>query len=73
MDPKSQEALGLMAEIIAYEQAQPGESDFTLGDLTPYLKLYKFQIQNPWVIPVGIGLLLVGAGSLLYWLGRRAT
>ena len=72
MDDKSREALALMAEIIAYEGTQPGESNFSIGDLTPYLKVYKFQIQNPWVIPVGLSLLAVGAGTLLYYLGKRA-
>lgn len=65
LDPAARETINLVREIIddEIERAKADTTPFRLADLLPWLRSYRFVRKNPWVIPVGIGAMLLGVAG----------
>ena len=60
--PADAEAAALLAEIIAAESMESGNT--SLRDLTPKLKAYRFHQKYPYALPAIGAILLLGAFAL---------
>ena len=75
-NPRAQESIGVIKDIVAIETAGPSaEVDIpgTLADLLPYLKVYRFMRLHAWAPYVAVGLLISGVIGLGILVGRRIS